>query len=254
VCARPVADPRLPTTRRADALLELIGRAVAAPLGVTRTPRTKLVVTMSYEALTGQVRGAGLADNDEVLPPGVVRRLACEAGIIPMVLGGPSQVLDLGFTERYFTPAQRLALARRDGGCSYPGCTVPPQWCDAHHVEPWSLDGPTDLGNGALLCGRHHTRVHELGLTATITPWEVTWHRPPPPQHRLPPEQRASGCGARDLAHKHDHRHSPHRHLHQDLVRHPPDESVDSPTHTPTGIWDAGDATHLAAGTGDDTS
>ncbi|WP_460627294.1 hypothetical protein [Intrasporangium mesophilum] len=48
----------------------------------------------------------------------------------------------------------------------------------------WVDDGPTDLLNGALLCGRHHTRVHELGLTAEVTPWEVTWHRPPPPQTR----------------------------------------------------------------------
>jgi hypothetical protein len=184
VCAVPVADPRLPGTRRADALLELIGRAVAAPQGVTRTPRTQLVITMTYQALTGQLQGAGIAGNDETLPAGTVRRLACEAGIIPMVLGGPSQVLDLGYTRRYFTPAQRLALALRDGGCSYPGCTVPPQWCEAHHVVPWSQGGPTDLSNGVLLCGRHHTRVHELGLTAQVTPEGVTWHPPPPPQHR----------------------------------------------------------------------
>ncbi|MGW5238814.1 DUF222 domain-containing protein [Monashia sp. NPDC004114] len=184
VCAVPVADPRLPATRRADALLELVARAVAAPMGVTRTPRAKVVVTMSHEALAGLVQGAGVAGDDEVLSAGTVRRLACEAGIVPMVLGGPSQVLDLGFTERYFTPAQRLALAARDGGCSYPGCTVPAQWCDAHHVVHWVNDGPTDLLNGALLCGRHHTRVHELGLTAEVTPWEVTWHRPPRPQTR----------------------------------------------------------------------
>ena len=186
-CASPPADPRLPATRRADALLELVGRAVAAPQGVTRTPRTKLVVTISHEALLEQIHGAGLADNDEVLSAATVRRLACEAQIIPVVLGAPSQLLDLGSTKRYFTPAQRLALAARDHGCSYPGCTVPPQWCEAHHVTPWSRGGPTDLTNGALLCGRHHTRVHELGLTAQVTPWDVTWHRPPPPEHHPPP-------------------------------------------------------------------
>ncbi len=183
-CAETPADPRLPAARRADALLELVGRAVAAPQGVTRTSRTKLVVTMSLESLLGQVRGAGLADNDEVLSAGVVRRLACEAEVIPAVLGAPSRVLDLGSTQRYFTEAQRIALALRDKGCSYPGCTVPPQWCEAHHVQAWSDGGPTDLGNGALLCGRHHTRVHELGLSAEVTPWEVTWHRPPPPESR----------------------------------------------------------------------
>jgi hypothetical protein len=168
-------DPRAADTRRADALLELVGRAVAAPQGVTRTPRTKLVVTMSYEALVGQVRGAGVADNDAVLSPGTVRRLACEAAIIPMVLGSPSQVLDLGYGERYFTPAQRVALARRDQGCSFPGCTVPPQWCEAHHVRHWLHGGETDICNGALLCGRHHTVVHAKEMTALVTPDGVTW-------------------------------------------------------------------------------
>ncbi|HEX6056983.1 MAG TPA: DUF222 domain-containing protein [Intrasporangium sp.] len=162
------ADPRTPAARRADALLELIARAVAAPQGVTRTPRTRLVVTVSYHALLEQVRGAGLADNVAVLSPGTVRRLACEAQIIPTVLGGPSQVLDQGFHERYFTGAQRLALARRDHGCSFPGCTIPPQWCEAHHIVEWSLGGPTDLANGALLCGRHHTIVHNRGMTAHV--------------------------------------------------------------------------------------
>ncbi|HET9633086.1 MAG TPA: HNH endonuclease signature motif containing protein, partial [Terrabacter sp.] len=72
--------------------------------------------------------------------------------------------------------AQRRALAQRDGGCSYPGCTIPPQWCDAHHVVHWLHGGATDLSNGALLCGRHHIVVHERGLTATVTSFGVTWH------------------------------------------------------------------------------
>lgn len=185
------ADPRTAATRRADALLELISRAVGAPQGVTRTPRTKLVVTMSLEALLESVQGAGLADNDEVLSAGTVRRLACEAEILPMVLGADSEVLDLGRTERYFTPSQRLALGRRDKGCSFPGCTVPPQWCDAHHCVHWIHGGPTDLCNGALLCGRHHTIVHSLGLTATVTPDGVVWHIPR--EHRPPRPGRDPG-------------------------------------------------------------
>jgi hypothetical protein len=171
------SDPRSPATRRADALLELVGRAVGAPEGVARTPRTTLVVTMSLEALLEQVRGAGLVDDDAVLSPGAVRRLACEAGIVPMVLGGPSEVLDVGRAQRFFTSAQRRALARRDGGCTYPGCTIPPQWCEAHHVVHWLHGGLTALDNGALLCGRHHTVVHERGMTATVTAFGVTWPR-----------------------------------------------------------------------------
>ncbi|GAB3886463.1 HNH endonuclease signature motif containing protein [Terrabacter terrigena] len=169
-------DPRTPATRRADALLEIVGRGVAAPEGVTRSPRTTLVVTMSLDALLEKVRGAGLLDSDAALSPSAVRRLACEAGVVPMVLGARSEVLDLGHTRRLFSPAQRRALAVRDGGCSFPGCTVPPMWCDAHHVVHWLHGGCTDLTNGALLCGRHHTVVHRRGLTARVTATGVTWH------------------------------------------------------------------------------
>ena len=169
-------DPRTAAARRADALLEIIGRGVAAPEGVTRSPRATLVVTMSLDALTDSLRGVGLLDTDAALSPSAVRRLACEAGIVPMVLGARSEVLDLGHTQRLFTPAQRRALAHRDQGCSYPGCTVPPMWCEAHHVTHWLHGGPTDLCNGALLCGRHHTVVHQRRLTATVTPTGVTWH------------------------------------------------------------------------------
>lgn len=169
-------DPRSPATRRADALLEIVGRGVAAPEGVTRSPRTTLVVTMSLDALLEQVRGAGMLDSDAALSPSAVRRLACEAGIVPMVLGARSEVLDLGYTRRLFSPAQRRALAARDGGCSFPGCTVPPMWCEAHHVIHWLHGGCTDLSNGALLCGRHHTVVHQRGLTAAVTATGVTWH------------------------------------------------------------------------------
>ncbi len=173
----PTHDPRRPETRRADALMEIIGRGVAAPEGVTRTPRTQLVVTLSFEALLGRLRGAGVCDNDAVLSPATVRRLACEASIVPMVLGGRSEVLDLGRNERFFTRAQRRAISRRDGCCTFPGCTIPPQWCDVHHVRHWIDGGCTDLTNGALLCGRHHTVVHERGMTATVTATGVTWHR-----------------------------------------------------------------------------
>ncbi len=169
-------DPRSPATRRADALLELINRAVGSPEGMTRTPRTQLVVTMTLEALLEQLRGAGVCDDDAVLSPAAVRRLACEATIIPTVLGARSEVLDLGRTERFFSRWQRRAMVLRDGCCTFPGCTVPPQWCDAHHVVHWCDGGATDLANGALLCGRHHTVVHARNLTASVTATGVTWH------------------------------------------------------------------------------
>jgi len=91
-------------------------------------------------------------------------------------MGTASAPLDLGRTTRLASPAQLLALWHRDRGCTQPGCSVPPTWCHAHHIIHWCDGGPTDLGNLALLCPRHHTMVHERGLTATVTGHGVTWH------------------------------------------------------------------------------
>lgn len=119
---------------------------------------------------------AGLTATGQVLAPTAVRKLACEAGIIPAILGADGELLDLGRAARYFTPGQKRALYLRDGGCTYPGCTMPAHWSDAHHLQYWSLGGASDLDNAALLCERHHTKVHTHDLTATITPTGVTWH------------------------------------------------------------------------------
>ncbi len=89
------------------------------------------------------------------------RRLACTAKILPAVLGGDSIPLDLGRARRLFSPAQRKALLIRDTTCRAEGCEVPGTWCDAHHTDPWSTGGPTDLTNGVLLCNHHHHRAHD---------------------------------------------------------------------------------------------
>jgi hypothetical protein len=86
------------------------------------------------------------------------------------------ELLDLGRTVRLATPKQVQALWIRDQGCTFPGCSRPPSWCDAHHVWHWCDGGPTDLSNLALLCPRHHTIVHQKGCTATVTTTGVTWH------------------------------------------------------------------------------
>ncbi len=92
-----------------------------------------------------------------MMPPAQLRELACDAAVLPAVLGGQGQVLDLGRAQRTFTAAQRRALTIRDRGCTFPGCTVPATWCEAHHVIPWHQGGATDVSNGALCCLFHHT-------------------------------------------------------------------------------------------------
>ena len=96
-----------------------------------------------------------------LLAPETVRRLACDATIIPTVMGAAGAVVDLGMDVRLFSTAQVKRLWLRDRHCTYPGCTMPASWCDAHHLVHWADAGPTDLDNAALLCERHHTIVHQ---------------------------------------------------------------------------------------------
>ena len=107
-----------------------------------------------------------------------MRRLACNARILPAVLGGRSELLDLGRARRLFSPAQRRALALRDGGCRAEGCDIPAAWTEAHHLRPWSRGGRTDLADGVLLCSFHHHRAHDARYDLRRTPGgDVRFHR-----------------------------------------------------------------------------
>ena len=110
-----------------------------------------------------------------------MRRLACDALIIPTVMGVAGAVVDLGRAERLFTLAQVRRLWLRDRHCTYPGCTMPSNWADAHHLVHWADGGPSDLSNAALLCERHHTIVHSRRYAGRLVEDErgsrVEWDR-----------------------------------------------------------------------------
>jgi len=142
------------------AFCELLERLDGTGLPETAGTGATVVVTMSLETLTGGLAAATLDTGDRIAAH-TARRLACEAGIIPVVLGGRSQVLDQGRRRRRFTRAQRVALVVRDQGCTAVGCRTAAWFCHAHHDDPWALGGPTDLANGRLLCPTHHRRVHD---------------------------------------------------------------------------------------------
>ena len=161
-------DHRSPATRRADALIELVGRAVSAPQGVPRQAKTSLVLTIGLEALAGRCRGAGLTPAGEMVTAGTVRRLACDAEVTPMVLGSDGEILDQGRAVRLFTRGQIRHLWLRDKGCTFPGCSRPAAWTDAHHLIHWVDDGPSDLSNAALLCRAHHSVVHAHGYAGRV--------------------------------------------------------------------------------------
>lgn len=164
-------DLRSADRRRGDALVQLVRRAVAADQSEGKTSKTTLFLTMDWQHLAGAV-GAGTTlgglDAGTHLAPDTVRRLACDATLIPVVLGTHGEVVDLGRSTRLFTPAQTRRLWLRDGGCSYPGCPAPPAWTDGHHLIHWADFGPTTLTNAALLCQRHHTTVHQRRLAGQV--------------------------------------------------------------------------------------
>ena len=169
-------DPRPADRRRAEALIEICRRATDAGGSAPATTKAQVVVLIGFEPLTNTVRGAGTTLTGQDLSPATIRKLACDASIIPIVLGSEGQPLDVGRTKRLVTPALLAALWVRDKTCTFPGCGRPPNWCDSHHVRHWIDGGETSLTNMALLCAHHHTYVHRWDLTATVTAYDVTWH------------------------------------------------------------------------------
>lgn len=129
-----------------------------------------LVVTVDEASLRGATDRAGVTEHGTAVSAGQLRRLACDAGILPLVLSGESQVLDLGREERLHSVAQRRALAQRDLGCAFPGCDRSPGWCESHHLVPWSRGGPTTVDDGVLLCSRHHHEVHDRDWDLRLHP------------------------------------------------------------------------------------
>jgi len=138
----------------------------------------RLMVTTTLQSLRD-----GLADdavND--LSVSTIRRLACDAEIIPAVLGSKGEPLDVGRAKRLVTLAIWAALVIRDRHCAFPGCDRPPLMCHAHHIRHWISGGETKLSNLVLLCGHHHRTIHH-------TPWDIRLnpddHKPeflPPPK------------------------------------------------------------------------
>jgi hypothetical protein len=114
-----------------------------------------LVITMGIEALMTGI-GVATLETGERISAGEARRLACRAGIIPMVLDGESVVLDMGREQRLFDRYQRIAMAQQYGGCAAESCDRPPCWTEAHHRHPWHQGGRTDLEDGLPLCPPHH--------------------------------------------------------------------------------------------------
>ena len=144
--------------------------------------RIALTLTVGLDTLRTQlgekVTSLALLGENTWIRPETARRLACDADIIPAVLGTASEVLDLGRKARTANIALRRALTLRDRHCAHPGCLRRPRKCHAHHIQHWIDGGETEPENCVLLCSYHHTLVHHSG-------WEIVmidglpWFRPP---------------------------------------------------------------------------
>jgi hypothetical protein len=165
---RDATGAHKPARRRmGEAFVEYVERYPSDHTPQTAGVNATVVVTMTLEQLLAE-HATALLDDGTRMSAGQARRLACEAGIIPVVLGTGSEVLDLGRTSRFYSKAQRIALGLRDGGCTATGCETTASGCHAHHDDPWAHGGPTDLAKGRLLCPHHHRLAHDSRYLTTI--------------------------------------------------------------------------------------
>lgn len=170
----PDGDDRSATQKRADALAEVVDaylKSGHAP--VFAGDHVRVAVTVDYQTLLGALGHATLADGSPI-SAGEARRLACDAGILPAVLGSNSVPLDVGHHRRLFAQELRQALVLRDRGCCFPGCQAPPSACEGHHIQPWWDDGPTALHNGALVCPYHHRLVEPDPHLPSEMQWQLS--------------------------------------------------------------------------------
>ena len=161
---RSTEDPRSTAQRRADALGEVCGYVLAhgdlpQTGGHRPTPDGH-----RHSRRPGAPCPRAVLDLGGTLTPAALRRLCCDAAVIPVVLGGAGQPLDVGRATRTIPDGLRRAVAARDRGCAFPGCDRPPSWAEVHHVVEWQHGGPTEINNLVMLCGRHHRVLHESEL------------------------------------------------------------------------------------------
>ena len=183
-----IADERPYVQRLHDALDEVCGRVLksADQPSVGGVPAS-VVVTIELDDLLAKAGLAETADGS-TLTSDQLLLITDEAEIWPTIVNRNGVPLALGRSQRLASRGQTMALTARDGGCSFPGCTHPPSWCDRHHILDWIHGGCTDLDNLTLLCRYHHThflqkgwacRINALGLPEWIPPWWIDQQQRP---------------------------------------------------------------------------
>jgi hypothetical protein len=179
-----VPDERSMAERQGDALVELARRTLdSARLPEEAGERPHVTVTVPLSVLEERAGSALLELGDDTLPglvsAEVARRYACDAQVVPVVLGAAGEPLDVGRATRVIPRGMRRALNQRDGGCAFPGCAIPARWTDGHHIQHWADGGVTALFNLVLLCARHHTLIHSGEWVVSMQDGFPMFHPPP---------------------------------------------------------------------------
>ena len=175
-------DPRArrtPGQRMADALAGLVTREETDEDGKSHGPRLLLIA--DYDVISRELQNGRLGDGTPI-PVTKIRDLACQSDILPGIFRGASQPLDLGRKRRTASPAQRVALTARDKHCV--GCGANSNWCQAHHIVPWAVEGNTNIDDMCLLCSRCHQKVHHDQWQVNKTPSGKYYLKPPPKRGR----------------------------------------------------------------------
>ena len=188
-------DTRTVAQRNADALAELLRRsAIAGTTPARHGSRATITVTMALETLERRLGAPGATlDWSGPISAKTARRLACDAQVIPVLLGSCGEPLDVGRASYPVTQAIWRALVARDGGCSFDSCGRPPEWTEAHHRIHWEDGGETALSNLAPFCKGHHTvKHHGDWLVEQIegSGGAMLWTSPSGRQYRVDPERR----------------------------------------------------------------
>ena len=147
---------------------------------------TKRAATATSTHRTAPTRSSSAPDTAPSSASRWRSKIATDAQIIPIIFKGAKEIAAYGDTHRLATANQRLALIARDKGCSFPGCSIPPAWCQTHHITDYQFSRRTSVDDLTLLCGYHHRTFEKLGWTCQMIKGFPHWTPPPWANDRTP--------------------------------------------------------------------
>jgi hypothetical protein len=192
------ADPRTTEQLAFDAFMQLLRMGSAVDDGTILGSKAAAVRVHVRVADLQTGEGAGDAEGQSVsLSIGTVQRLICEGGTIPILFDDDGRAMNVGRTQRFHTPRQRVAIGARDGGCLITGCDRPPSWSEIHHIDEFDKHhGQTSTDDGVCLCRHHHMWVHDTGRRIRREGGRYWLHSPDEPPVELHSKHPLSGRAA----------------------------------------------------------